>query len=528
MELIKESARIEKNLGSFISQVTMEQDMIIPDNKPDVEELVLKGGRVTLENVRVMDGKAELNGKLVVNVMYKSSENREEEAAAAPMESFAGEIVFKETVQMPGVSQTDYVTPTWDLEDLRVRVLNSRKLTVSALVTFKMEACRDEEVELAEEIDEVDAESLEVDYVDKELEVLALAVRKKDMCRIREDVELGSNKPNIQSVLWKDMSITGVEYKLEEGKLKLTGDMLLFAIYKSEEEHIPVQWMEKSIPFSEEVDCPQAALGQIADVRVNISQTEVHEKPDYDGENRTLSLDAGLELFIRLYEEKNYRVIDDAYSPKAELVMETEVSELPHLLAKNNAKYKLSSKLNLPEGAGCLQICNSACTVRIENVMCGEDLCVEGSICVSLIYMSSDDAMPIKSMEETIPFTHHIEVENLRDGADINISPSLEQLSTVMLSAEEVEVRANIDLDAFVCEKRETTLIKQISTRPFDEAVLEAMPAMTGYVVKAGDTLWSIAKSFYTSIDSVRRYNSLTGDNLRPGEKLLIVKEGQL
>lgn len=85
-----------------------------------------------------------------------------------------------------------------------------------------------------------------------------------------------------------------------------------------------------------------------------------------------------------------------------------------------------------------------------------------------------------------------------------------------------------LDLDTLVCDRNEEHIIVEIKEQPFDEEVLAAMPGMTGYMVKEGDTLWSIAKRFYTSIDRLRRYNNLTGDSVRPGEKLLIVKEGQL
>lgn len=527
MDLIKRSVRIERNIGKFVCQTTMEQDMNIPDNKPDVETIVLRHGHISLENVRVTDERAELGGKLAVCVMYKCQDGTGESAPTS-MECLEGEIPFKETVQLLGVSQTDFVSPMWDLEDLRVRILNSRKLTISALVTFTLEADREEEVELAEEISEDDESALEIDHMDEEMDVLELAVRKKDICRIREEVELGSNKPNIQKLLWKSVTITGLEAKLEEGKLILKGELLLFAIYSGEEEHIPLQWMEKSISFNEELDCPQAAVGQIADVCVSVSQADAIVKPDYDGENRNISLDIGLELLIRLYEEKSYKLISDAYSPKEELVMETKDTCLPHLLIKNNAKCRLVSKLQLPEDAGCLQICSSSCRARIDHVSREDDVSVEGIVDVSLIYMSSDDTMPIKCLEESIPFTHSIEAESVGENAYIQIRPSVEQLSTVMLSAGEVEVRVSLNLDTFACDRKNVSLIEQITTRPFDEVVLSAMPAMIGYVVKPGDTLWSIAKSFYTSIDRVRRYNALTSDNLRPGEKLLIVKEGVL
>ncbi len=42
------------------------------------------------------------------------------------------------------------------------------------------------------------------------------------------------------------------------------------------------------------------------------------------------------------------------------------------------------------------------------------------------------------------------------------------------------------------------------------------------YTVKSGDTLWLLANRFGTSVDAIKRLNSLTGDNLRIGQVLQI------
>ena len=43
------------------------------------------------------------------------------------------------------------------------------------------------------------------------------------------------------------------------------------------------------------------------------------------------------------------------------------------------------------------------------------------------------------------------------------------------------------------------------------------------YTVVAGDTLWSIARRFGTTVEEIKRLNSLTSDLLRIGEVLKIM-----
>ena len=51
---------------------------------------------------------------------------------------------------------------------------------------------------------------------------------------------------------------------------------------------------------------------------------------------------------------------------------------------------------------------------------------------------------------------------------------------------------------------------------------------MVGYVVQTGETLWDVAKKFFTTEDSIREINELEGDDLHPGDLLLVLKEAAL
>ena len=52
------------------------------------------------------------------------------------------------------------------------------------------------------------------------------------------------------------------------------------------------------------------------------------------------------------------------------------------------------------------------------------------------------------------------------------------------------------------------------------------MPGIIVYIVKAGDTLWDIAKKFYTTVDEISGVNSLTEKEVKPGQSLILVRQG--
>ena len=71
----------------------------------------------------------------------------------------------------------------------------------------------------------------------------------------------------------------------------------------------------------------------------------------------------------------------------------------------------------------------------------------------------------------------------------------------------------------------EEQLIESVEEQPLDRKKLESMPGITVYMVKQGDTLWDIAKKFYTTMEEIISMNSLENDQLTLGQPLLLVKK---
>ena len=144
----------------------------------------------------------------------------------------------------------DHLQVKWDIEDLTLTAVNSRKLRANAIVTLEVNADRLYDEVAAQEV----TDAGELQTLTKRLEVLQMEVQKRDSFRVKEEIELTSNNPNIRQILWNSLELRNVECKPEDEKLTLRGELVLFAIYSGEEDHIPLQWMEKSILISGEVE----------------------------------------------------------------------------------------------------------------------------------------------------------------------------------------------------------------------------------------------------------------------------------
>ncbi len=68
-------------------------------------------------------------------------------------------------------------------------------------------------------------------------------------------------------------------------------------------------------------------------------------------------------------------------------------------------------------------------------------------------------------------------------------------------------------------------IIDSVEEQPLDHRKIESLPGITVYVVKAGDTMWDIARRFYTTVDEICSINSVAENEVKPGQQLLLVKQ---
>ena len=518
MELIKTNIHRKRQKEQVISQVTLDEDVIVPDTKADVESVIVDWADVDLEEVRLLGTRLMVRGRLYFRMLYHGQKSR-------MVDCVEGSLPFDETINVKEMGEDQEIRVDWEIEDLNISLIHSRKLNVKGLLTLTATAWE----ECSDLLTVSAGDNQGVEMTSRTLEVVQPAVQMRDTYRVKEEVELSSNKPNMDRVVWYRLEPRGIECRPLDGRLSIHGEMELFCIYKGEEEHIPLQWLERSIPFSGALDVPESTGEMIPEIRIRPVHRMVEAKEDYDGERRLLSVEAVLEMDVTLYREELVTVLDDVYCPGADVILHSRPVTVDHLVTRNASKYKMTEKINLGSADRILQICHADGAVKLDRIRpTGEGLDMEGTMCVDVLYVASDDQSPVRCVRGLLPFRYLAAAplsQTSQENYVYRVVPGLEQLSAMLLGNGELEIKAMITLDSIVMEPMVVETIDNAQVVPMDPQKFEQMPGIVGYVVQKGDTLWKIAKKFYASVESIQRANHLTDDRLVPGQKLLIIKE---
>lgn len=522
MELIKKNIHMDQIRCSATTQITLEDDRNVPENKSDVESIIFNQGTIQIDEVRTGEDRAQISGKLNFQVLYSSDEE------GRRINVLEGEIPFQEQIYMENLHNSNALTVDATLEDLNTSLINSRKLSVQSIVSIRVcvDDLVDEETSVDVIHDDMSTEKIPMEYRKKTMEISELSIQKKDVFRIKEEITLPSELPNIFEILWQNIEVQIAEVKAAEEKLLLTGEIKAFFLYEGEGEEHPIRWYETTLPLNGEVDCHGCEEGFIPEVTTRIPHMDVEVRPDFDGEERVIGIEIPLELRIRLYEQEHIDVVSDVYGIQNDITAVTKKGHYKNLLIRNNGKFALNDRLKIDADTGrILQLCHSVGTVQIDDMVLLENgMEIRGDVIVKTLYVTNDDEKPFASTEGVVPFTYHIDVPDIKDSSEKNIHMQVCDISTSMIDSETIDVKMNIMASAMVFQPIEEDIITQIQVKELDPDYMKELPSIVVYVVKDGDTLWQIGKKYYVSVNQIKEMNGLSGDTIRKGDKLLLVK----
>lgn len=516
MELTKNRITTTNLKAAKYMEFTVDDDFNVPDAKGDIDRFIASKGQVSLDETEVLDGRVRISGNVSYAILYQT------DADGSMFESHEGEIPFEEVINADGLMPGDKVSVQSSLEDLYVTVINSRKYEVRGLVQVKLWACQQITAEGATGI----ANGSGIECMTEKVCFTNVVASSKDIVKIKEDVEIPASKPDIGQILWDQVTFAEMESRATDMGVHISGRMDVFVIYKPEDELAPVQYVNASREFQDTINCDGINEDMVLDDIISAGRGTVSVRADDHGEDRILQVESSLNVDVKVYEDVETELLRDMFSYSAEVEPVRSSFSYENLLMRNNAKTKVVKKEKIKSSQpSILQVVNITGNVDIDEVRPSDDaVIVEGAVKAAVMYVSSDDSRPLCQMEIAAPFTYRLETVPLRSQDSIRITPALSQISASLPGNDEVEMKAIVDMGMTIFTRKEIEFIDDMTISPVDMKKKAASPGIVGYVVKDGDSIWSIAKEYYSSLDSIRKMNDLENDNIQKGDKLIVVK----
>ena len=475
-ELEKKKITLDQQVGKESSQILLEGDVIVPDSKPDIEQILRCSGIVQLQEAKGNEDRVNFSGELLLSILYQGKKS------SKPISGMEASLPIEDIIHIDGIDQNADITLSAVLNHLDCKLLNDRKININ----------------------------------------------KKDRFIVKEELAIPNNKPNIGEILQTTISIVEKDIRPMDGRVLIRGNLKLCTLYVGDTDDSILEVVEHEIPFSGYIDGNEITNKMLVQADLQIENKEIQPMTDEDGEDRILNTEITIGTSIKVTDSQEMELIEDAYYPGKPLSIQKETIHYPNIIGTSKNQFAVKETLILQDNAiPIMQIETAWANVTIDDVIPSQDkIEIQGVVRFEVLYIGESDSSPVAIVTENVPFSQEIEVKGSHENADVHVTTSVESVTSNMLSNNEIEVRATLSVDAIVTEEKEGEIITEIdfdetadvSDRSFASAVI--------YVVQREDSLWSIAKQYNTTIDDILLLNDIENPELiYPGQKLLILKK---
>lgn len=518
LELIKEAVRLNQPIGEDTIQTIVENDIIVPDVKPDITRILLLDGESWIDSAEAASDKVLISGTVRYKILYVSDDSEK------PIKSINSATGFQYSMDIPDTRQGMQCSVKCDIEHMEYEVINSRKVNVKAIVSLAGKTTDQVERQITQDFDGLEG----IQVLRNTICVNSYIGNSESSCAVGEILEIPTGKPAILEVLRSDARVAAKDFKVTEDKIVALGELYLSTLYIADNETRAIQFMEHQIPFTQAIELAGVDDSSYCDIDYNLGEVICEALEDSDGELRQLRCEAMLGLYAECFEKKEVELVEDAYSPYSRVDIEKEELKLQELVSENESQITVKEAIEIDENSPDIsELFNVLGKLSISGGEITDDrITVEGVVVSNVLYLAANEEEPVLCASREIPFRHTLDVKGVKDGMGLDVEMDIEHCSYNIISNKQIEVRFIIGLKTRVGREITVPVVVKATEQPQDENRLAQQPSVTIYFTRQDDTLWKIAKKYCTTVDELIINNDLDDSGeLKGGEQLIIPRK---
>ncbi|HHU77563.1 MAG: DUF3794 and LysM peptidoglycan-binding domain-containing protein [Caldicoprobacterales bacterium] len=512
IECRRDLLRLDQPVGEETSQALVEGEIGVPETKASVAKILDISGEAIISGYEVIQDKVMVEGILRYDVLYMPEDD-------SSIDSVDAEIGFTQYLDIPGARPEMATRLSLNVEHVDFELLSGRKIKVKSVLDLYGQVSQVLEMEAVTDFSGID----DVEVLRDRIRVAYSAGSGRSQTMVREDLELSDSMPSILKIIRKSARARINEKKTADNKVLVHGDVALKLLYLCEDEDEPIQNISHNIPFSHVVEIPGTYQGMECRADVQVAEFYADPRENINNELRIIDTELVLAMEARIFEAQEGEILLDAYSPGSAMELKKKKIKLQQFEGESQGQTVVRESITFPEGvakARKILYVDALPSITDERIDEGK-VYLEGIISAQVLYQTNDPALPVGSFREDFPFSHVLEVEGVHSGMDCLSEVLVDQASGTLLAQDEAELKITI-----LCRSSVFSTIEKDVITDADEAV-QAEGREAGiyvYYVQPGDTLWSIAKKYNTTISAILKYNTQEGDTPVAGTRLLIYK----
>ncbi len=493
MQLNRETENLSVN-ESFILKSQNGVECKLPYIE-DEQAVISVSGKSYLTKYQSLEKEIKYEGRAIFTVLYKTEEG---------LKSVESGVEYGFKVQDDRVMQGQKITPSVSVNDCLVKTVNG-VIMVDGILTFICQVDKETSVDFYSSSDDYVSQKQEVEYTKNLMTIM-------NEFKIEDEFELDYNVKNIlchsERACISNIE-TGISCVTVEGEIELSSVLLSL-----NDESIKRE--SKVIPFRIEIEGKEILPSSIANVTVNVIETNYKVLVDENKNKSVVNVEVQIQSLLDVYEKINVSYVSDVYSTEYQLSLTRERVETANLLGQEEVKQKYVSEIpfNLNESESLICSTNER-VVELDTQIEKGKIVVNGVI-ESCLLLKGENG-------------YYKNGVNLPFSVDFDGGEQFSKILDCKICQFEVKYNKNalkyqfiLQLSIAMVEKSTNYVIikvDQVTKRPKNES------AISVYIPNGGDTLWDICKTLGVTEDTVLKTNSDLQFPLSKDDRIVIYRE---
>lgn len=511
LNLVKENIECEQLLGENFVDTPIKGEYVIPDTHPDVQEILMIESKPSITNKEVIRDNVYIEGIIDYNVFYLGKEEETVLYNVTYTTKFSNEIQISKAETNMSCQAECFI------EDMQCKIVNERKISIQGIVKLKGEVYKDYNFEIIKDLDDVK----DIQMLRNPISVDKIVGTTDGELIAKSNMKISSDKPEVESILRYDVNIHKKQVRVLDNMITVEAFAHIGLIYRAKDSK-DICYLEDDVFINKDIELEDvnSSMDNYTDFVVDAVSIDVKE--DDLGERRIIDLEALIKANIKVMYKKEIEVIEDIYSPTMKLTIDKKDYELNVMQGHSNIETIVKSNIDISSDMPRIrEIIMSSANVYITDKKLVEDkVLVEGVLNVEVMYKTTDKDKYIYTVKDNIPFSSAVEIPNCKINMHCIVKATLEDIET-SIEANTIAVKAIVNLYSRVNYVTNKEFL--VNVEAIEDEVPQKKSSITIYVVQQGDTLWKIAKRYYTTVDTLILINDIeNADVIKPGQKLII------
>ena len=517
LELIKNPLKVSRIVGENEFSTVVEEDINVPDINPDLYKILAPGATVQIRDCEVLNDKVVVNGQILLSILYAADDE------GKPLNSMDVAANFSQGIEIPGARPKMRESINTVIQHVDCYMINSRKLGVKVIMDIHCKVEDLFDLELASDVRGLS----DIQVLREEGSFKQVVGYNKDHYEFNEELNLAADAPAIGRIFRSDCKVVIKDEKPIEGKVEVNGLLGIDILYKAETEENQLQYQEFEVPFTQYIEVPAAEKNMECVTESNLQECRLEVNEDANGERKVINAHVMLGMGAKVFNNIEQEIVADAYSPTNVIDIERNIFSLSEFVGKGRSNIVIKETVGIKHGDPEIE---KVCYVNVlpivnEVKLLDDRVLLEGMAECTFVYESSYSAEPMCSMTEQIPFRHFMDIPGVRLGMPCTVKCSADSVNFSKINNEMIELRVVLGVYAEVMRHIEKRLVDNVEAVEGISIDYGRMPAVTIYMVQKGDTLWSIAKRYNTTVDALAKLNNIENPSkVANGTKIMILK----